>query len=239
MQRHPRFDSVDLSRLKPLISGGAPCPAPIFERFFARGVDFKTGYGLTEAGPNTFWLPASDVRRKPGSVGVPLFNVEVRLDGGGEEGSCSSAGSMSARAMGAGPRRAPRRSKGDGCTRATSPSVTPRGALPHRRTREGPHHLRRREHLPFRSRRRPLRASGSRRGLRHRRSRPHVGGDSSRACRPAPRVRPPSAPATCLPAVMGGWPGTRRLGPLASSRRCLGPPRARWSGGPWLPAWAP
>jgi fatty-acyl-CoA synthase len=86
MQRHPRFDSVDFSRLKLLISGGAPCPAPVFERFFARGVDFKTGYGLTEAGPNTFWLPASDVRRKPGSVGVPLFNVEVRLEGGGEEG---------------------------------------------------------------------------------------------------------------------------------------------------------
>lgn len=86
MQRHPRFDSVDFSRLKLLISGGAPCPAPVFERFFARGVDFKTGYGLTEAGPNTFWLPSADVRRKPGAVGVPLFNVEVRLDGGGDEG---------------------------------------------------------------------------------------------------------------------------------------------------------
>jgi len=86
MQRHPRFDSVDLSCLKLLISGGAPCPTPVFERFFARGVEFKTGYGLTEAGPNTFWLPPSDVRRKPGAVGVPLFNVEVRLDGGGDEG---------------------------------------------------------------------------------------------------------------------------------------------------------
>lgn len=49
-------------------------------------MEFKTGYGLTEAGPNTFWLPPSEVRRKPGTVGVPLFNVEVHLDGGGEEG---------------------------------------------------------------------------------------------------------------------------------------------------------
>jgi fatty-acyl-CoA synthase len=81
MQRHPRFDSVDLSRLKLLISGGAPCPAPVFERFFARGVDFKTGYGLTEAGPNNFWLPPGEVRRKPGAVGVPLFHVEARIDG--------------------------------------------------------------------------------------------------------------------------------------------------------------
>jgi fatty-acyl-CoA synthase len=86
MQRHPRFDSVDFSRLKLLISGGAPCPQPVFERFFARGVDFKTGYGLTEAGPNNFWLPPAQVRLKPGSVGVPLFHVEARLEGDGEVG---------------------------------------------------------------------------------------------------------------------------------------------------------
>ncbi|WP_224240374.1 acyl-CoA synthetase [Hyalangium gracile] len=86
MQRHPRFDTVDFSRLKLLISGGAPCPGPVFERFFERGVDFKTGYGLTEAGPNNFWLPPAEVRRKPGAVGVPLFHVEVRLDGDGAAG---------------------------------------------------------------------------------------------------------------------------------------------------------
>lgn len=86
MQRHPRFDSVDFSRLKLLISGGAPCPQPVFERFFARGVAFKTGYGLTEAGPNNFWLPPEDARRKPGCVGVPLFHVEARIEGDAEEG---------------------------------------------------------------------------------------------------------------------------------------------------------
>jgi fatty-acyl-CoA synthase len=86
MQRHPRFEQVDFRRLKLLISGGAPCPPPVFERFFARGVDFRTGYGLTEAGPNNFWLPAADVRRKPGAVGLPVDGVEARLAGGGEEG---------------------------------------------------------------------------------------------------------------------------------------------------------
>ena len=86
LQRHPRFDTVDFSRLKLVVSGGAPCPLPVFERFFARGVDFKTGYGLTEAGPNNFVLPREDVRRKPGSVGVPLFHVETRIDGDGDTG---------------------------------------------------------------------------------------------------------------------------------------------------------
>ncbi|WP_223639944.1 long-chain fatty acid--CoA ligase [Corallococcus sp. EGB] len=81
MQRHPRFDDVDFSRLKLLISGGAPCPAPVFERFFARGIPFRTGYGLTEGGPNNFFLPDSVMRSHAGFVGVPLFHVEARIAG--------------------------------------------------------------------------------------------------------------------------------------------------------------
>jgi len=79
IQAHERWESADFSRMKLIISGGAPCPMPIFERFWAKGVDFKTGYGLTEAGPNTFWLPQKDIRRKPGAVGFPLFHVDVKI----------------------------------------------------------------------------------------------------------------------------------------------------------------
>ncbi len=79
LQQHPRWEHADFSRLKIAISGGAPCPLPVFEKFWEKGVDFKTGYGLTEAGPNTFWLPPEDVRRKPGAVGFPLFHIDVRV----------------------------------------------------------------------------------------------------------------------------------------------------------------
>ncbi len=79
MQQHPRWLDADFSKLKLVISGGAPCPLPVFEKFWERGIDFKTGYGLTEAGPNTFWLPPEDVRRKPGAVGLPLFHVDVKV----------------------------------------------------------------------------------------------------------------------------------------------------------------
>lgn len=79
MQQHPRWDEADFGNLKLVISGGAPCPMPVFEKFWAKGVDFKTGYGLTEAGPNTFWLPKEDVRRKPGYVGFPLFHIGVKI----------------------------------------------------------------------------------------------------------------------------------------------------------------
>jgi fatty-acyl-CoA synthase len=79
LQSHPRWKKADLSKLRFVISGGAPCPPPVFERFWAKGVDFKTGYGLTEAGPNTFWLPKDQVRQKLGSVGYPLFHIELKL----------------------------------------------------------------------------------------------------------------------------------------------------------------
>jgi fatty-acyl-CoA synthase len=85
LQQHPRWATADFSRLRLVISGGAPCPPAIFERFWERGVPFKSGYGLTEAGPNTFWLPDQDVKRKAGSVGFPLFHVDVKIvDGQGE-----------------------------------------------------------------------------------------------------------------------------------------------------------
>lgn len=79
MQEHDRWESSDFSKVKFVISGGAPCPMPIFEKFWARDIEFKTGYGLTEAGPNTFWLPAEHVKKKPGSVGKPLMHIEVSL----------------------------------------------------------------------------------------------------------------------------------------------------------------
>ncbi|MBI4788538.1 MAG: long-chain fatty acid--CoA ligase [Chloroflexi bacterium] len=89
MQQHSRWMEADFSKLKLVISGGAPCPLPIFEKFWDREIDFKTGYGLTEAGPNTFWLPPEDVRRKPGAVGFPLFHVDVKVvgDSGAECGA--------------------------------------------------------------------------------------------------------------------------------------------------------
>lgn len=92
IQRHPRFASTDFSRLELVISGGAPCPSPVFDAFWDRGLDFKTGYGLTEAGPNNFWLPHDQVREKPGAVGYPLLHVEARLLN--EQGADSSEGEL-------------------------------------------------------------------------------------------------------------------------------------------------
>jgi len=95
MQQHPRWANTDFSSCKIVISGGAPCPMPVFQRFFEKGVSFKTGYGLTEAGPNNFWLPDEDVQRKPGSVGFPLFHVHTRIvDEAGKECAPDEVGEL-------------------------------------------------------------------------------------------------------------------------------------------------
>jgi fatty-acyl-CoA synthase len=79
MIQHPRWESLDLSNVRLVMSGGGTCPSVVFEAFWEKGIEFKTGYGLTEAGPNTFWLPTEYVKGKVGSVGRPLFHVDVRL----------------------------------------------------------------------------------------------------------------------------------------------------------------
>lgn len=84
----PEFGRAELGSVRFFISGGAPCPLPLYETYWERGFEFKQGYGLTEAGPNTFALHGTDVRRKPGSVGRPLLYVETRIvdDAGADVG---------------------------------------------------------------------------------------------------------------------------------------------------------
>lgn len=92
------FAQGALRNLRICISGGAPCPEPIFHAYWDRGIELKTGYGLTEAGPNNFWLPKEDVRRKVGSVGAPLFFVEMRIvDGLGEPVEVGEVGELQLR----------------------------------------------------------------------------------------------------------------------------------------------
>ncbi len=86
LQSDPRWDSADFSRLELVISGGAPCPLPIMEKFWAKGVDFKMGYGLTEAAGNNFWLPPERIADKPTAVGVPILHIDMMVvDDHGQE----------------------------------------------------------------------------------------------------------------------------------------------------------
>ncbi len=79
MADSPAFATVDLSGLRSIISGGAPCPVGLIERWLARGINLQQGFGLTEVGPNTFALDARDSVRKAGSIGFPNFAIEARI----------------------------------------------------------------------------------------------------------------------------------------------------------------
>jgi fatty-acyl-CoA synthase len=79
MLEAPNFATADLSRVRFAIFGGESCPLPVIEAYGERGVAMRQGYGLTEAGPNCFSLPAEDSVRKQGSIGFPNFHIGVRL----------------------------------------------------------------------------------------------------------------------------------------------------------------
>jgi long-chain acyl-CoA synthetase len=71
--------------LRMVVSGAAPLPVPVLEEF-GRKFPFPLieGYGLSEASPVVTKNPL-DGRRKAGSIGLPLPNVEVSIqndDGG-------------------------------------------------------------------------------------------------------------------------------------------------------------
>ncbi|NMD70873.1 long-chain fatty acid--CoA ligase [Bacillus sp. DNRA2] len=70
------------------LSGGAPCPLEVYDMFQKKGIAFKEGYGLTEAGPNNFYIEPSVANNKRGSVGKPmLFNmVKLVTEDGREAG---------------------------------------------------------------------------------------------------------------------------------------------------------
>jgi long-chain acyl-CoA synthetase len=69
----------DLSSVRLAVSGAAPLPAAVLEAFGDRfGITIWEGYGLTETSPAVTTTALGEETR-PGSIGLPLPGVEVRL----------------------------------------------------------------------------------------------------------------------------------------------------------------
>ncbi|OZM58374.1 long-chain fatty acid--CoA ligase [Lottiidibacillus patelloidae] len=73
------FSHTSFPTMHTFLSGGAPCPLTIYREFEKKGLSFKEGYGLTEAGPNNFYISPKDALKKRGSVGKPMLYNEVKL----------------------------------------------------------------------------------------------------------------------------------------------------------------
>lgn len=75
----PEFEQASFPDMYYLIVGGEPMPIPLIERWHAKKVPVRQGYGMTEVGPNLTSLHQSDAIRKKGSIGRPNFYVGIRI----------------------------------------------------------------------------------------------------------------------------------------------------------------
>jgi fatty-acyl-CoA synthase len=89
------FHKSNFPSMKIFLSGAAPCPLQVYEAFQKKGLAFKEGYGLTEAGPNNFFIHHADAQVKRGSVGKPmLFNAIKLVKENGEEAKVNEVGEL-------------------------------------------------------------------------------------------------------------------------------------------------
>ncbi|HMK64601.1 MAG TPA: AMP-binding protein [Thermodesulfobacteriota bacterium] len=89
MINHPDFEKYDLSTVKYAGSGAAPLPLAIIKKMTGKlGVDYiSEGYGLTECTMGATMTPVGLKGARPGSVGLPVFDTEIKIIdvGSGEE----------------------------------------------------------------------------------------------------------------------------------------------------------
>ena len=82
--RSPAINTVDLTSVRSISSGAAPMPVEMIGRLreLAPGALVSEGYGLTEVTMGATSGPSFQSGiRKAGTVGVPVFDTEVRIDG--------------------------------------------------------------------------------------------------------------------------------------------------------------
>ena len=79
MLHHPKAATFDVSSLELCVSGGAALPLEVMRNFEKQfGCVIIEGYGLSETSPvASFNHP--DKPRKPGSIGTPVRDVEMKL----------------------------------------------------------------------------------------------------------------------------------------------------------------
>lgn len=77
----PGIENIDISSLKGCLSGSAPLPMEVMEKFEGlTGANITEGYGLTETSPVITANPlVNKAHRKAGSIGIPLPDSEAKI----------------------------------------------------------------------------------------------------------------------------------------------------------------
>ncbi|MBX6745954.1 MAG: AMP-binding protein, partial [Acetobacteraceae bacterium] len=81
LANHPDIDRRDLSSLRNVSSGGAALPVEVAARFERlTGKRLGGGWGMTETSPAGTVMPSRpDAPVRPGSIGVPIPGIEMRV----------------------------------------------------------------------------------------------------------------------------------------------------------------
>lgn len=77
---HPQVKEYGIDKVQRFNCGSAPLPIEVITQFerLTGGVSLNEGYGLSEASPVTH-STASLARRKPGSIGLPFPDTEIKI----------------------------------------------------------------------------------------------------------------------------------------------------------------
>ncbi|KLU59823.1 long-chain-fatty-acid--CoA ligase [Peptococcaceae bacterium CEB3] len=93
MADQAEFETTDWSSVEWVMSGAAPTPVQVMEKFWQKGIKMCLGYGLTEGGPTNLCAPVKfmsleQLKEKHASVGKPFYFTVARIvdDDGREVG---------------------------------------------------------------------------------------------------------------------------------------------------------
>ncbi len=75
----PGFQTGIMTRLRSVMSGGAPLPVSLIQRYHTAGIILQQGFGMSEGAPGIAALDRDRALAKAGSIGRPLFHTEVRI----------------------------------------------------------------------------------------------------------------------------------------------------------------
>jgi long-chain acyl-CoA synthetase len=76
---HPKAKEYGIDKVRGFNCGSAPLPVEVIDQFERMtGGTLNEGYGLSEASPVTHTTPSLS-RRKPGSIGIPLPDTDIKI----------------------------------------------------------------------------------------------------------------------------------------------------------------
>ena len=89
----------DISNLRWIMSGAAPVPVSLIEKYSAMGIEIHQVYGLTESGGPACLISPDEAIKRAGSTGKAFFHTEVKvIDPDGGEVTANETGEVIIRA---------------------------------------------------------------------------------------------------------------------------------------------